>query len=119
MVLRVSIDDALRAKVHRLVTDYLGGQPVPVDLTAEPAATWPSPRPRPRPTRPTPPPPTTDQNLYIQKLLLEAAQPGPVEGSRHSPQTTAGHPPPAPTRRPCQAPSRTGWRRRTNVAEPA
>jgi hypothetical protein len=38
MVLRVSIDDALRAKVHRLVTDYLGGQPVPVDLTAEPAA---------------------------------------------------------------------------------
>jgi len=38
MVLRVSIDDALRAKVHRLVTDYLGGQAVPADLTDEPAA---------------------------------------------------------------------------------
>jgi hypothetical protein len=34
----VSIDDALRAKVHRLVTDYLGGQEVPADLVAEPVA---------------------------------------------------------------------------------
>jgi hypothetical protein len=38
MVLRVSIDDALRAKVHRLVTDYLGGHVVPADLAVEPAA---------------------------------------------------------------------------------
>lgn len=34
----MSIDDALRAKVHRLVTDYVGGQPVPADLSAAPAA---------------------------------------------------------------------------------
>jgi hypothetical protein len=34
----VSIDDALRGKVHRLVTDYLGGQEVPADLVAEPVA---------------------------------------------------------------------------------
>ncbi|MFG2043403.1 YbjN domain-containing protein [Dactylosporangium sp. NPDC048998] len=34
----MSIDDALRAKVHRLVTEYLGGQEVPADLVAEPAA---------------------------------------------------------------------------------
>jgi hypothetical protein len=34
----VSIDDALHAKVHRLVTAYLGGGSVPADLTAEPAA---------------------------------------------------------------------------------
>ncbi|WP_238012526.1 YbjN domain-containing protein [Dactylosporangium sp. AC04546] len=34
----MSIDDALRAKVRGLVTDYLGGQPVPDDLTAAPAA---------------------------------------------------------------------------------
>jgi len=34
----VSIDDALRTKVHRLVTDYVGGQTVPADLSAEPAA---------------------------------------------------------------------------------
>jgi hypothetical protein len=34
----VSIDDALRAKVHRLVRDYVGDDTVPADLTAEPAA---------------------------------------------------------------------------------
>ncbi|MER7006181.1 YbjN domain-containing protein [Dactylosporangium sp. NPDC000555] len=34
----MSIDDALRAKVHRLVTEYLCGQEVPADLVAEPAA---------------------------------------------------------------------------------
>ena len=34
----MSIDDALHAKVHRLVTAYLGGGTVPADLTAEPAA---------------------------------------------------------------------------------
>jgi hypothetical protein len=34
----VSIDDALRAKVHGLVTEYLGGQEVPADLVAEPVA---------------------------------------------------------------------------------
>ncbi|GAA2329384.1 YbjN domain-containing protein [Dactylosporangium sp. NPDC051485] len=34
----MSIDDALRAKVHRLVTDYLGGQEVPADLVSRPAA---------------------------------------------------------------------------------
>jgi hypothetical protein len=34
----VSIDDALEAKVHRLLTDYLGGQEVPADLVAAPVA---------------------------------------------------------------------------------
>jgi hypothetical protein len=34
----VSIDDALRAKVHRLVTAYVGDESIPADLTAEPAA---------------------------------------------------------------------------------
>jgi hypothetical protein len=34
----VSIDDALRAKVHRLVRDYVGDDTIPADLTAEPAA---------------------------------------------------------------------------------
>ncbi|GGM88741.1 hypothetical protein ACFFX1_13465 [Dactylosporangium sucinum] len=34
----MSIDDALRAKVRQLVSDYVGGQPVPADLTAAPAA---------------------------------------------------------------------------------
>ncbi|GAA2600095.1 hypothetical protein GCM10010399_33610 [Dactylosporangium fulvum] len=34
----MSIDDALRTKVHRLVTDYVGGQPVPPDLSTAPAA---------------------------------------------------------------------------------
>jgi hypothetical protein len=38
MVRDVSIDDALRAKVHRLVTNYVGGQAVPADLVTEPAA---------------------------------------------------------------------------------
>lgn len=32
------IDDALRAKVHRLVSDYVGNDTVPADLIAEPAA---------------------------------------------------------------------------------
>jgi hypothetical protein len=34
----VSIDDALQAKVHGLVTDYLGGQDVPADLVTQPIA---------------------------------------------------------------------------------
>ncbi|WP_432832584.1 T3SS (YopN, CesT) and YbjN peptide-binding chaperone 1 [Dactylosporangium sp. CA-092794] len=34
----MSIDDALRAKVHGLVTEYLGRQDVPADLAAEPVA---------------------------------------------------------------------------------
>ncbi|GAA0742992.1 hypothetical protein Drose_36975 [Dactylosporangium roseum] len=34
----MSIDDALRAKVHRLVTDYVGGQAVPPDLSTAPVA---------------------------------------------------------------------------------
>jgi hypothetical protein len=34
----VSIDDALRARVHRLVRDYVGDDTLPADLTAEPAA---------------------------------------------------------------------------------
>jgi hypothetical protein len=34
----VSIDDALRVKVHRLVRDYVGGDTIPADLTTEPAA---------------------------------------------------------------------------------
>ena len=34
----MSIDDALHAKVHRLVTAYLGGAATPADLAAEPAA---------------------------------------------------------------------------------
>ena len=34
----MSIDDALHAKVHRLVTAYLGGAAAPADLTVEPAA---------------------------------------------------------------------------------
>jgi hypothetical protein len=34
----VSIDDALRAKVNRLVRDYVGDDTVPADLTTEPAA---------------------------------------------------------------------------------
>ena len=28
----VSIDAAVRTRVHRLITDYLGGQPVPADM---------------------------------------------------------------------------------------
>jgi hypothetical protein len=35
---RVSIDDALRARVHGLVEEYLGGQDVPADLVARPIA---------------------------------------------------------------------------------
>jgi hypothetical protein len=38
IVNRVSTDDALRVKVHRLVTAYVGGQHIPPDLSAEPAA---------------------------------------------------------------------------------
>ena len=34
----MSIDDALRGKVHRLVRDYVGDDTIPADLTAEPAA---------------------------------------------------------------------------------
>lgn len=34
----MSIDGALRARVHGLVTDYLGGQEVPADLVAQPVA---------------------------------------------------------------------------------
>ncbi|MDG6107394.1 hypothetical protein Daura_49980 [Dactylosporangium aurantiacum] len=34
----MSIDAAVRARVHRLLTDYLGGQSVPADLSATPAA---------------------------------------------------------------------------------
>lgn len=34
----MSIDGALRARVHGLVTDYLGGQDVPADLVAQPVA---------------------------------------------------------------------------------
>ncbi|MFI5910500.1 T3SS (YopN, CesT) and YbjN peptide-binding chaperone 1 [Dactylosporangium sp. NPDC051541] len=34
----MSIDDALRAKVHRLVTEYLGGPEVPADLVRRPIA---------------------------------------------------------------------------------
>jgi hypothetical protein len=34
----VSIDAAVRTRMHRLLTDYLGGQPVPADLSATPAA---------------------------------------------------------------------------------
>ena len=34
----MSIDDALRARVHRLVRDYVGDDTIPADLTAEPAA---------------------------------------------------------------------------------
>ena len=34
----MSIDDALRAKVHRLVRDYVSDDTIPADLTAEPAA---------------------------------------------------------------------------------
>jgi hypothetical protein len=37
-VYRVSIDAAVRTRVHRLLTDYLGGQPVPADLSVTPAA---------------------------------------------------------------------------------
>jgi hypothetical protein len=35
---QVSIDDALRARVHRLVTAYVGADGMPADLGAEPAA---------------------------------------------------------------------------------
>lgn len=34
----MSIDDGVRARVHRLLSDYLGGQPVPADLSVTPAA---------------------------------------------------------------------------------
>ncbi|MFB9451124.1 YbjN domain-containing protein [Dactylosporangium vinaceum] len=34
----MSIDDALRARVHGLVTDYLGGPEVPADLVSTPVA---------------------------------------------------------------------------------
>ncbi|MER7280648.1 YbjN domain-containing protein [Dactylosporangium sp. NPDC000244] len=34
----MSIDGALRARVHGLVTEYLGGQDIPADLVAKPVA---------------------------------------------------------------------------------